>query len=104
MAEFPPESSGFILFADQAAAGMFGYTQAEIQAKMLVDLMPARYRAMHLQGVSHYLETDEGPVLGQPLQVVGLRKDGTEFPLLLQIDRNPSGLRQPLTARVRDLS
>jgi PAS domain S-box-containing protein len=104
MAEFLPESPGSVLFADQIAAEMFGYTQAEMQAKRLLDLMPERYHAMHLQGVSHYLATGEGPVLGKPLQVVGIRKDGREFPLLLQIDHNLSVLRQPLTARVRDLS
>jgi signal transduction histidine kinase len=67
-------------------------------------IIPPRLREAHLKGITRYLETGEGPVLGRRIEVPALRADGVEFPVELAITRVPD-INPPLfTLFVRDLT
>jgi hypothetical protein len=48
-------------------------------------LIPPSYREAHERGFKKYLETGEGPVLGQTIEITAMHRDGHEFPVELSI-------------------
>ena len=83
-----------ILFWNQAAARLFGYTEKEVIGQPLMLLMPHRYREAHQAGMMRLGTTGETRVMERTVELHGLRKDGTEFPLELSIGigKNPEGV------------
>ena len=45
--------------------------------------MPERSRAAHEEGMRRFLETGERRLIGETVELVGLRRGGEEFPLSL---------------------
>lgn len=88
------DRNGSILFMNQAAVGLFGYTEGEVIGQPLTLLMPHRYREAHQAGITRVGTTSETRLIGRTVELHGLRKDGTEFPLELSIGigKNPKGV------------
>ncbi|MBU6481371.1 MAG: PAS domain S-box protein [Nitrospirae bacterium] len=88
------DRKGTILLWNQAAARLFGYTEHEVIGRPLTLLMPHRYREAHQMGMARLGETGEARVMGKTVELHGLRKDGTEFPLELSlgIGKTPEGI------------
>jgi PAS domain S-box-containing protein len=94
-----------ILEFNPAAEETFGYRRDEIVGRPMPEtMMPERYREAHYRGVRHYLETGEAPVLGHRLELTGLRRDGTEFPVELAINRIPMDGPPIFKAFLRDIT
>jgi len=71
---------GDIVFWNQAAELMFGYSEAEVLGVYVHDILPAR----HLRGRAdkaflRFKHSGEAPALGKILHVQGRRKSGQEF-------------------------
>ena len=98
------DDRGNILSWNSAAGVVFGYREQEVVGKSLSILMPEMYREAHLEGVERYRTSREGHVIGELLQLVGSRKDGTEFPLEISIStwEGPEG--QLLAGIIHDIS
>lgn len=79
------EGSGEIVFWNNGAQKMFLYEQDEVLGHPLTMIMPARYREAHQRGLERVILTGESRMLGRPVELCGLRKDGTEFPLELSL-------------------
>jgi len=77
--------TGNIISWNKGAQTIFGYSEEEVLGKPLTVLMPERYRDPHEKGLEHFRRTGEGPVIGKVVELAGLKKDGTEFPLELSI-------------------
>ena len=88
-----------------AAEKTFGYSRAQVLGQILPELIiPPSLREAHFSGMEKYLQTGEGPVLGQRIEVPALHKDGHEFPVELAVTRI-EGAGPPLfTAYLRDIS
>jgi len=83
-------AKGDILFANQAAVQMFGYSQAEFKSRCVADLVPERYNQGHQKYLNPFFKVDiEQSIVeveGEILPV--LHKSGQE--LLVTIDLKPS--------------
>ena len=88
------DRNGTIFLWNQAAARLFGYTEEEVIGQSLTLLMPHRYREAHQAGITRLGTTGETRVMGKTIELHGLRKDGTEFPLELSIGigKSPEGI------------
>ena len=88
------DRNGTILLWNQAAAQLFGYTEGEVIGQPLTLLMPHRYREAHQAGIARLGTTGEIRIMGRTVELHGLRKDGTEFPLELSIGigKTPEGV------------
>jgi PAS domain S-box-containing protein len=76
---------GHIVSLNNAAQRFFGYRADEMLGKPLTLLMPVRYRMAHQQGLERLRNTGESRVIGRTVELHGLRKDGSEFPLALSL-------------------
>ncbi|MEZ5334629.1 MAG: PAS domain-containing sensor histidine kinase [Methanolobus sp.] len=75
---------GNITFWNRHATRLFGYTRDELVGKHITQIMPARYRKAH-EGWDELISIGKSPVVGKIIEVTGLRKDETEFPIELAI-------------------
>lgn len=79
------DGEGKIVSWNTAAERLFGYTEGEILGQPLTTIMPGRYREGHQRGLERAKATGATPLIGRPIEVHGLRKDGSEFPLELSL-------------------
>jgi PAS domain-containing protein len=66
--------------------------------------MPARYREAHEQGLARLRVTGESRMIGKLLELHGLRKDGTEFPLELSLAVWKKGEETFYSGIIRDIT
>lgn len=96
---------GLIRSFNRAAEGIFGYGSEEIVSKPLKILMPERFRGPHEAGFRRYLSSGETRIVGKgPVELVGLRKDGEEFPLELSLGETREGEEVLFTGIIRDIT
>ncbi|HSI64537.1 MAG TPA: PAS domain S-box protein [Candidatus Saccharimonadia bacterium] len=95
---------GSILTANSATERMFGYTKSELLGSNVSMLMPSPYREEHQQHQKRYRKTGERQVSGVGREALGLRKDGSVFPIDLSVGEVhlPSG--RIFTWIIRDIS
>lgn len=77
------DTQGNIISANHIAEIYFGYSQAEFAHVVLEDLVPDQLRAVHKQHrAGFFAHPKMRPVhMGVGLDLYGMRKDGTQFPL-----------------------
>ena len=90
--------------ANQAVEKMFGYDASEILGKNVSMLMPTPYSEAHDSYIANYLRTGEKKIIGIGRDVVGRRRDGSEFPLHLSVSEVRLGDRRIFTGFLQDLS
>jgi diguanylate cyclase (GGDEF)-like protein/PAS domain S-box-containing protein len=83
---------------------MFGYESEEITGRSLGLLMPERYRDAHHTGLSRVAAGGARHLDGQVVEVEGLRKDGSEFPLELTVTTWDKGGQVFFGGILRDIS
>ncbi|TRZ98545.1 MAG: PAS domain S-box protein, partial [Rhodocyclaceae bacterium] len=98
------DSSGKIIKWNPSAGQMFGYSETEALGLSLTILMPERFRDRHVAGMSRVSAGDEPRVMGRPVELVGLRKDGGEFPLDLSLARWQIDEYHFFTGVIRDIT
>lgn len=77
---------GVIVGWNQAAEETFGWPADEAIGTRLERLIiPERYRDAHRKGLLRFLFTGQSAVMDRSLELFGLRRDGTEFPIELSI-------------------
>lgn len=98
------DSHGNIVFWNEAAAAIFGYAHAEMIGEPLSRIMPERYRATHQKGVERVVSTGASRIIGKTIEMVGLGKDGEEFPVELSLSKWTSNGEVFFTGIVRDVT
>jgi PAS domain S-box-containing protein len=98
------DDRGTIENLNPAAAAVFGYTADEIIGRNVKVLMPEPYRREHDGYLENYLATGQAKVIGIGREVIGLRKNGSSFPIELAINEMAMGGRRMFTGVVRDIT
>jgi len=86
--------TGHILIANRQAERLFGYDPDELRARPIEDLLPQRFRNAHKGHRSHYFSAPRTRAMGAGLELYGLRKDGTEFPVEISLSPLKTGKRR----------
>jgi PAS domain S-box-containing protein len=90
------DADGLVTDWNPQAESTFGWSREEaIGQPVARTIIPERFRDAHAEGLQRFLATGEGPVLGKRIELVGLHRDGHEFPAELSIsvvrfDEGPS--------------
>jgi PAS domain S-box-containing protein len=94
-----------ITFFNLKAEQIFGYRAEEVLGRQLSTLLPERYRHRHREEVARF---GAGKIASRQMNerghVVGLRKDGEEFPLEVAITKVSVGGALTYTAHLRDIT
>ncbi len=87
-----------------AVGKIFGYDSFELLGQQITQLMPESYRDAHCNGVQRYLKTGNAKILGGSVEVEGLKKDGTVFPLEISLSEIDQKERALFIATMRDIT
>ena len=99
------DAGGFITDWNSSAERTFGWSREEAVGRVLSDtIIPARYRTAHLSGLARFLDTGEGPLLDQRVDIEALHRDGHELPVELTITAVPVGETHVFHAFLHDIS
>jgi len=80
------DNEGNISFWNEAAERIFGYSRQEaLGQEMHMFLAPERYHDAYREGFGRFKTTGQGVGVGKTLELVAVRKDGTEFPIELSL-------------------
>ncbi|MGO8950643.1 MAG: PAS domain S-box protein [Ktedonobacterales bacterium] len=75
------DAAGKILLVNHQAEVLFGYARRELMGSPVEVLLPGRLRTVHEQHRMHYLAMPHTRPMGTGLELLGQRKDGSEFPV-----------------------
>ena len=95
---------GIIESFNPAAERLFGYPVDEVVGKSVGMLMPSTDPHEHDRYVERYLATGCKKIIGIGREVVGLKKDGTTFPMDLAVSEVRLGDRRIFTGVLRDIT
>jgi two-component system sensor kinase FixL len=98
------DDHGIIQSFNAAAERLFGYREAAVVGENVRMLMPTPFRDEHDGYIARYLTTGEKRIIGIDRVVTGLRKDGSTFPMKLEVAEVRSGGKRFFTGFIRDLT
>ena len=108
--EFSPDAvvvvdqTGSMVRANAQAEAMFGYEREEIIGQRVEMLMPELFRAVHAKHRTQYGANPHRRPMGAGLELVGKRKDGSEFPLDIMLGPVETENGPLILTVIRDLS
>ncbi len=96
---------GNVVEFNAAAERAFGWSADEVVGREMCEfIIPPHLRDAHRNGLKRYLETGTGEVIGNRIEILGMRRDGREFPVELTIVRAPLDGPPLFTGFIRDIS
>jgi PAS domain S-box-containing protein len=99
------DSGGRVIGWNHAATAVFGYHPSEAIGREMAELIvPPRLRQQHRQGLARFLEGGRPVILDRRLELTGMRRDGTEFPVELTITKIALPGPPTFTGYLRDIT
>jgi PAS domain S-box-containing protein len=98
------DAAGIVCYANRQVSALFGYPHDAIVGREIEQLLPERYRARHIGHREHYIHNIRLRPMGQGLELFGLRRDGTEFPVEISLAPIEDGSRILTAAAIRDVT
>jgi PAS domain S-box-containing protein len=98
------DGDGKIVSWNTAAERLFGHTEGEILGQPLTIIMPPRYREDHKRRLERVKTTGVSPLTGRTIELHGLRKDGSEFPIEVSLGTWEFGGQMFSCGIVRDIT
>lgn len=95
---------GIIRSFNRGAEHIFGYRAEEVIGQLFTLIMPERFREQCMLGLRRYLETHKSYVIGSTTELIGLRNDGSEFPVELSLGEVHEAGDRLFAAIIRDIT
>jgi formate hydrogenlyase transcriptional activator len=108
--EFSPDAiivtgeDGKITEVNSQVEKFFGYRRQELMGQPVETLVPERFRAIHPEHRKEYTAHAQTRPMGIGLELRGLRKDGTEFPVDIMLSPVETEAGRVVISVIRDLS
>jgi len=98
------DATGVIQLVNAKTESLFGYGRDELIGRPVERLLPEAFRHPHASHRTKYLENPTTRPMGAGLELAGLRKDGSEFPVDISLSFISTDAGRLATAHVRDIT
>ncbi len=98
------DEQGNIESFNKGAEIMFGISAEEILGQKASQLIPLSYYQEYASSISVYQHTGKSEIFGTSLEIIGLRRDNTTFPLELTVNDMEINGRPMFTGILRDIT
>jgi two-component system, sensor histidine kinase len=98
------DGAGVIRSVNRQVSTLFGYGHDEVVGEQVEVLLPERFRAHHAAHRGHYMSNVRSRPMGEGLQLYGLRRDGSEFPVEISLSPIADGSGMLIAAAIRDVT
>ncbi|MEU5275540.1 PAS domain S-box protein [Streptomyces asoensis] len=98
------DDTGIIRLVNAQTEALFGHGREELLGRPVELLIPHRFHAQHTAHRSGYTTNRQVRPMGAGLELHGLRKDGTEFPVEISLSPLETADGLLVSAAVRDVS
>ncbi len=98
------DDDGRIVLVNRRIAEMFGYQEVELTGQTIEVLLPPDLRLAHRRDRVAYLHKPATRSMGERARLVGLRKDGSTFPVEISLTPVPNADGHFVLAVVRDVT
>lgn len=95
---------GNIQLVNSKTEELFGYSHHELEGKPIETLIPQRYREKHIQMRGSFFEALRVREMGKGVELFGLHKKGTEFPVEISLSYFHGSQGVSALAAVRDVT
>ncbi len=98
------DASGRIVMVNRRTEALFGYRREQLVGQSIETLLPRRLRERHVAHRSGFFADPSTRPMGVGLELVGVRRDGTEFPVDVSLSAIETDDGRLVTAFVRDVT
>lgn len=98
------DKQGIIVFANIQTKNVFGHSPDDLVGEAVEILMPVRFRQNHPGHRQAFFHASRFRPMGVNLDLWGLRKDGTEFPVAISLSPVKTDSELLLCAAIRDVT
>ena len=96
------DARGRIEFVSRQVSALFGYEAEELLGRPIEQLLPQRLRGSHRDLRARFAHAPRARAMGEGLELLGCRKNGTEFPVEISLSPIRDGDRLLVAAAIRD--
>jgi PAS domain S-box-containing protein len=98
------DTRGEVIYWNDGATRLFGWSEAEMLGSSLHRIMPERMRSGHGVGMARYLDSGVAHIIGRPVEFRALHAQGHELPVELLVSRVGDGDAAYFVGVIRDIA
>jgi PAS domain S-box-containing protein len=97
-------ANGRIVLVNRQTEQMFGYDRGELLGQPVEILIPQKFRSRHAAHRSGFVDDPKVRPMGAGLELFGVRRDGTEFPVEISLSPLETDEGRLISAAIRDIT